>query len=91
MVEARQAHHDTTARRRHWRALRDTGLVALDYDDDEAALSISPHFPESPVNKAGQTAWTGFYRADFPVPSENVYRRQRPSRFRKYSLMGARQ
>ena len=50
-----------------------SGLVALDYDDDEAALSISPHFPESPVNKAGQKAWTGFYSADFPVPSENVY------------------
>jgi nucleotide-binding universal stress UspA family protein len=49
------------------------GLVAFDYDDDEAALSISPHFPESPVNKTGQTAWTGFYRADFPVPSENVF------------------
>ena len=31
-----------------------SGLVALDYDDDEAALSISPHFRESPVNKAGQ-------------------------------------
>jgi hypothetical protein len=50
-----------------------SGLVALDYDDDEAALSISPHFPDSPVNKAGQKAWTGFYSADFPVPSENVY------------------
>jgi hypothetical protein len=49
------------------------GLVALDYDDDEAALIISPSFPDSPVNKTGQKAWTGFYRADFSVPSEAVF------------------
>jgi hypothetical protein len=49
------------------------GLVALDYDDEEAALAISEAFDPSPVNKAGQRAWTPFYRADFDVPSEDFF------------------
>jgi Bifunctional DNA primase/polymerase, N-terminal len=52
----------------------DAGLVALDYDDDEAALRLSSLFPESPVNKVGQRGWTAFYHAGpHPVPSENIY------------------
>src|SRR5262249_1544969 len=47
------------------------GLVAFDYDDEDAALAISEAFDPSPVNKAGKRAWTAFYRADFDVPSEN--------------------
>jgi hypothetical protein len=49
------------------------GLVAFDYDDEEAALTISEAFEPSPVNKAGQRAWTPFYRADFDVPSEDFF------------------
>jgi len=49
------------------------GFVALDLDDDEAALKISAEFPDSPVNKVGQRGWTAFYRADFAVPSEDVH------------------
>jgi hypothetical protein len=51
----------------------DSGVVALDYDDEEAAPIISEAFEASPVNKAGQRGWTSFYRADFDVPSENFY------------------
>ena len=50
------------------------GLVAFDFDDEEAALAISEAFESSPVNKAGQRAWTPFYRADFDVPSEDFFR-----------------
>jgi hypothetical protein len=49
------------------------GLVAFDYDDEDAALEISEAFDLSPVNKAGQRAWTPFYRADFEVPSEDFF------------------
>jgi hypothetical protein len=49
------------------------GLVAFDYDDEEAALKIAEVFQPSPVNKAGQRAWTPFYRADFNVPSEDFF------------------
>ena len=66
------------------------GLVAFDYDDDEAALSISPHFPESPVNKAGQTAWTGFIALIFRF-HRKTFSTATVTRFWKYSLMGARQ
>jgi AAA domain/Bifunctional DNA primase/polymerase, N-terminal len=47
------------------------GLVAIDYDDDEAALRVSEVMPPSHVNKAGQRGFTPFYRSSFPVPSEN--------------------
>jgi hypothetical protein len=49
------------------------GLVALDYDHDEAALIISAAFPDTPVNKAGQRGWTGLYRVDADVPSEDFF------------------
>jgi hypothetical protein len=49
------------------------GIVALDYDDNDAALIISEAFPNTPVNKEGQRGWTAFYRADFDVPSQNFY------------------
>jgi hypothetical protein len=49
------------------------GLVGFDFDDEEAALVISEAFDASPVNKAGQRAWTPFYRADFDVPSEDFF------------------
>ena len=51
----------------------DRGLVAIDYDDEGAALAISDVLERSPVNKAGRRAWTAFYRADFEVPSEDFY------------------
>ena len=51
----------------------DRGLVAIDYDDEGAALAISDVLEPSPVNKAGRRAWTAFYRADFEVPSEDFY------------------
>ena len=51
----------------------DGGLIAFDFDDDETALAISEVFPESPVNKVGQRAWTSFYRADSDTPSEDFY------------------
>jgi hypothetical protein len=47
------------------------GLVALDYDNEDAALRVSEALGGSHVNKAGKTAWTEFYHADFPVPSED--------------------
>jgi hypothetical protein len=49
------------------------GLVAFDYDDEDAALTISEAFEPSPVNKAGKRAWTPFYRADFEVLSEDFF------------------
>lgn len=49
------------------------GLVAFDFDDEDAALAISEAFDASPVNKAGKRAWTPFYRADFEVPSEDFF------------------
>ena len=49
------------------------GLVALDYDHDEAALIISAAFPDTPVNKAGQRGWTALYRVDGDVPSEDFF------------------
>jgi hypothetical protein len=48
------------------------GLVALDYDDDEAALKISEVLPSS-VNKAGKRAFTSLHYADFEVSSEDIY------------------
>ena len=47
------------------------GIVGLDYDNEDAALRVSEALGGSHVNKAGQTAWTEFYRATFPVPSED--------------------
>jgi hypothetical protein len=47
------------------------GLVAMDYDDEDAALRVSEALGGSQVNKAGQTAWTEFYRVGFPIPSED--------------------
>src|SRR5262249_44799710 len=49
------------------------GLIAFDFDDDEAALIISEVFDPTPVNKSGQKGWTAFYRVDFEVPNENFY------------------
>src|SRR5262245_28652812 len=37
------------------------GLIAVDYDDEAAALIVSDALGDSPVNKAGQTAWTSFF------------------------------
>src|SRR5215469_12264605 len=54
----------------------DGGIVAFDYDDEEAVLIISEVFDTSPVNKAGQRGWTAFYRANFRVPSEDFYDRE---------------
>jgi hypothetical protein len=65
------------------------GLVAFDYDDEEAALAISEAFDASPVNKAGQRAWTPFYRADFDVPSEDFFDGA-VARFCKYCRPGGR-
>src|SRR5262245_25504877 len=48
------------------------GLVAIDYDDDDAALKVSEALGGSPIGKAGKRAWTDFYYADFEVVSENV-------------------
>src|SRR5262249_59649609 len=45
------------------------GIVALDYDDEEAALRVSEAMGDSHVNKAGRTGGTAFFRADFPVNS----------------------
>jgi hypothetical protein len=47
------------------------GIIGLDYDNEDAALRVSEALGGSPVNKAGATAWTEFYRASFPIPSEN--------------------
>jgi hypothetical protein len=47
------------------------GIVALDYDNEEAALRVSEAIGGSPVNKAGETAWTEFYRTNTLVPSED--------------------
>jgi hypothetical protein len=54
-------------------ALMGQGIVAFDYDHDDAALIISDVFPSTPVNKAGQRAFTSFYRVDFEVPSEDFH------------------
>jgi AAA domain/Bifunctional DNA primase/polymerase, N-terminal len=48
------------------------GVIALDYDDEEAALRVSEVLP-CDINKSGQRGWTSFFRTDFPVPSENFY------------------
>jgi hypothetical protein len=47
------------------------GIVALDYDNEEAALRVSEVMGGSPVNKAGVTAWTEFYRTNSGVASED--------------------
>jgi hypothetical protein len=47
------------------------GIIGLDYDNEDAALRVSEALGGSHVNKAGAVAWTEFYRASFPVPSEN--------------------
>jgi hypothetical protein len=49
------------------------GLVAIDFDDEDAALEISEAFDPSSVNKVGKRGWTSCYRADFPVPSADVF------------------
>jgi hypothetical protein len=49
----------------------DGGLVAIDYDDDDAALRASETLGDSPVNKAGRRGWTSFFRSSTPVPSED--------------------
>jgi hypothetical protein len=54
-------------------ALMGGGVVALDYDHDDAALIISEVFPPSPVNKVGERGWTAFYRTDAAVPCEDFY------------------
>ena len=54
-------------------AIMGGGVVALDYDHDDAALIISEVFPPSPVNKAGERGWTAFYRIDAAVPCEDFY------------------
>jgi hypothetical protein len=36
------------------------GVVALDYDHDEAVIIISDAFPPSPVNKAGERGFTAY-------------------------------
>jgi hypothetical protein len=50
----------------------DNGLVAFDYDAEDAALVISEAFA-CPVNKAGERGWTAFFRADFAVSSEDFH------------------
>jgi hypothetical protein len=52
------------------------GLVCVDFDHDEHALILSDVFGSSPVNKAGQTAWSGFYRTNKPVPNQNYYTKE---------------
>jgi AAA domain/Bifunctional DNA primase/polymerase, N-terminal len=47
------------------------GIVALDYDNDDAAVLISDVMPASPVNKEGQIGFTAFYRCTRHVESEN--------------------
>jgi AAA domain/Bifunctional DNA primase/polymerase, N-terminal len=47
-----------------------SGIVVLDYDNEDAALRVSETIV-SHVNKAGMRGWSAFFRADFPVPSEN--------------------
>jgi len=47
------------------------GVVALDYDNEEAALRVSEIMGGSPVNKAGVMAWTEFYRTGSGVASED--------------------
>src|SRR5262249_31761299 len=47
------------------------GVVGIDYDDEDAALRVSDALGDSFVCKTGAKAWTAFYRASFPVPSEN--------------------
>src|SRR5262245_44065706 len=47
------------------------GLVAIDYDDDDAALRISECFPPSPVNKEGSRGFTAFYRTAHKISSED--------------------
>jgi hypothetical protein len=54
-------------------ALMGKGVIALDFDDDDAALIISEAFPPSQVNKAGARAFTAFYRVDFDVPSQDFW------------------
>src|SRR5215831_3401609 len=51
----------------------DNGVIAIDCDADDAAPAISRALSPSPVYKVGQRGGTGFYRADFEVPSENFY------------------
>ena len=50
----------------------ENGLVAFDYDAEDAALVISEAFA-CPVNKAGERGWTAFFRADFAVSSEDFH------------------
>src|SRR5262249_54723131 len=48
-----------------------TVVVAMDYDNEDAALLVSEALGGSRVNKAGATAWTEFYRASGAIPSED--------------------
>jgi hypothetical protein len=52
-------------------AVMGKGIVALDYDHDDAAVIIADALPPSPVNKAGERGFTAFYRVDFDVQSED--------------------
>jgi len=52
-------------------ALMGKGVVALDFDHDDAAVIIADALPPTPVNKAGERGFTAFYRVDFDVPSED--------------------
>jgi AAA domain/Bifunctional DNA primase/polymerase, N-terminal len=47
------------------------GVVAFDYDDEDAALIIAEVFPSSSVNKEGQRGFTPFYRSSRPISSED--------------------
>jgi hypothetical protein len=47
------------------------GVVALDYDHDDAAVIIADALPPTLVNKAGERGFTAFYRVDCEVPSED--------------------
>jgi Bifunctional DNA primase/polymerase, N-terminal len=52
-------------------AIMGKGIVALDYDHDDAAVIIADELPPSPVNKTGERGFTAFYRVDSDVPSED--------------------
>ena len=52
-------------------AVMGKGVVALDFDHDDAAVIISDALPPTAVNKAGERGFTAFYRVDFDVPSED--------------------
>jgi hypothetical protein len=57
------------------------GIVAIDYDDEDAALRVSEALGDSPVSKAGKTAWTSFFRASREVLSEDFVNEDSRYRF----------